>query len=386
MTAKIQVRRDTTANWITAASNILAPGEIALDTDLNQIKIGSNATYGSTPYLGATLPSFATTLTDLNDSSFRVMGLYSFTSAAALTNGPAAPTLLVTADGHAVLLVVKQSTYVTQTLWTYGTVSAFTPSKSYCRQYNGSAWNAWAPQSVWGADATNGVDLTAKSLRAKDTLIVDGASTLTGNVTVAGTTTLGDADADVVTVRAGSQAAPIITTAGDLDTGIFFPAADKLAFTAGGVRQLLLDPLNATAVLRALFAGGATFNGNLDLTAGRVRNSTAPSVPTDLLRAQELYDGFALGWATSNLTTITASTGALQWTTTGIGGTTVTLKPTVSGTSWAGIVIAYLSTAGGIGGVTVTSYTGTLITNSSACTVTTSSNTGGIVFMLYRVY
>jgi hypothetical protein len=386
MTAKIQVRRDTTANWAAASSNILAPGEIALDTDLNQIKIGSNIAYGSTPYLGATLPSFATALTDLNDSSFRVMGLYSFASAVGLTNGPAAPTVLVAADGHAVLLVVKQSTYVTQTLWTYGTVSPFTPSKSYCRQYNGSAWNAWAPQSVWGADATNGVDLIAKSLRAKDTLIVDGVSALVGNVIVAGTTTLGDTDADVVTVRAGAVGAPIITTAGDLNTGIFFPAADKLAFTGGGTQQLLLDS-TAAAVLKAVFVGGATFNGNLDLNSlGRVRNATAPTAAADVLRAQELYDGFALGWATTNATTITASTGTLQWTTTGIGTPTVTLKPTAGGTSWAGIVIAYLSTAGGVGGVTVTPYTGTLISSSSACTVSASGNTGGIVFMLYRVY
>jgi hypothetical protein len=45
----------------------------------------------------------------------------------------------------------------------------------------------------------------------------------------------------VTTVQAGSAAAPAITTSGDTNTGIFFPAADTIAFAEGGVEAMRLD-------------------------------------------------------------------------------------------------------------------------------------------------
>ena len=45
----------------------------------------------------------------------------------------------------------------------------------------------------------------------------------------------------VLTVQAGTAAAPAITTAGDTNTGIFFPAADTIAFSEGGAEAMRLD-------------------------------------------------------------------------------------------------------------------------------------------------
>jgi hypothetical protein len=45
----------------------------------------------------------------------------------------------------------------------------------------------------------------------------------------------------VATFSAGSAAAPAITTTGDTNTGIFFPAADTIAFSEGGVEAMRLD-------------------------------------------------------------------------------------------------------------------------------------------------
>ena len=45
----------------------------------------------------------------------------------------------------------------------------------------------------------------------------------------------------VTTVQAGTVSAPAITTSGDANTGIFFPAADTIAFTKGGVEAMRLD-------------------------------------------------------------------------------------------------------------------------------------------------
>ena len=45
----------------------------------------------------------------------------------------------------------------------------------------------------------------------------------------------------VTTVQAGTVSAPAITTSGDTNTGIFFPAADTIAFTEGGVESMRID-------------------------------------------------------------------------------------------------------------------------------------------------
>ena len=45
----------------------------------------------------------------------------------------------------------------------------------------------------------------------------------------------------VLTVQAGSASTPALTTAGDTNTGMFFPAADTIAFAEGGVEAMRLD-------------------------------------------------------------------------------------------------------------------------------------------------
>jgi hypothetical protein len=45
----------------------------------------------------------------------------------------------------------------------------------------------------------------------------------------------------VTTVQAGTAALPAITTTGDTNTGIFFPAADTIAFAEGGAESMRLD-------------------------------------------------------------------------------------------------------------------------------------------------
>ena len=45
----------------------------------------------------------------------------------------------------------------------------------------------------------------------------------------------------VATFSAGSNTAPSITTSGDTNTGLYFPAADTIAFTEGGVESMRID-------------------------------------------------------------------------------------------------------------------------------------------------
>jgi hypothetical protein len=58
-----------------------------------------------------------------------------------------------------------------------------------------------------------------------------------GNVTLTNVTI----SSGNVTVSAGSNTAPSITTVGDTNTGIFFPAADTIAFSDGGAEAMRID-------------------------------------------------------------------------------------------------------------------------------------------------
>ena len=95
------------------------------------------------------------------------------------------------------------------------------------------------------------------------------AATLSGNLTVSG----------VSTFSAGTAAAPSITTTGDTNTGIFFPAADTIAFTEGGTESFRVNssgnmglgttsPTNTAGFSRQLQIEGTTAALTLSGTTG----------------------------------------------------------------------------------------------------------------------
>ena len=91
------------------------------------------------------------------------------------------------------------------------------------------------------------------------------------NVEKLATTSTGIDVTGVLSVSDGSAGAPSITNTGDVNTGIFFPAADKIALSAGGTQRLTMaadgkvglgtdDPtsFNAAANQFVISAGGDT--------------------------------------------------------------------------------------------------------------------------------
>ena len=81
-----------------------------------------------------------------------------------------------------------------------------------------------------------------------------------------GITTPGITNQGVVEFTAGSVSAPSITTTGDTNTGIYFPAADTIAFTEGGVESMRIDSnanvgINTTSPSAKLDVVAASFNG-----------------------------------------------------------------------------------------------------------------------------
>ena len=123
--------------------------------------------------------------------------------------------------------------------------------------------------SFTGAEGEVTVDTT------KDTVVVHDGSTAGGvplakenNPTFTG----------VVTVAAGTVSAPAITTTGDTNTGIFFPAADTIAFTEGGAEAMRIDSSGNVGMGVSSITSGTALQVN---TAGKnlgiaVGSSTTP--------------------------------------------------------------------------------------------------------------
>jgi hypothetical protein len=64
------------------------------------------------------------------------------------------------------------------------------------------------------------------------------AANIAGNVGVGG----------VLTVQAGTAALPSVTPIGDTNTGLFFPAADTIAFSEGGVEAMRIDSVGNVGI------------------------------------------------------------------------------------------------------------------------------------------
>jgi hypothetical protein len=118
---------------------------------------------------------------------------------------------------------------------------------------SGSGFTSYfaSPPAIGGTApaAGNFTTLGASSTATLNTLVSSGA-TLTGgsiNGMAIGANTAADGNfttlgaTGVATFSAGTVSAPAITTTGDTNTGIFFPAADTIAFTEGGVESMRLD-------------------------------------------------------------------------------------------------------------------------------------------------
>ena len=123
--------------------------------------------------------------------------------------------------------------------------------------YTGSAWvAAYVSGTGFLASANNLSDVASTSsartnlglgtiaTQAASSVAITGGS-INGTTIGASTPSTGAfstlSATGVTTVQAGSVSAPAITTSGDTNTGIYFPAADTIAFTEGGVESMRID-------------------------------------------------------------------------------------------------------------------------------------------------
>jgi hypothetical protein len=89
----------------------------------------------------------------------------------------------------------------------------------------------------------------------------------------------------VTTVQAGTASAPAITTTGDTNTGIFFPAADTIAFSEGGVEAARFDASGNLGIGTSSVTSGY----RLEVSGAGVRN-TATNPFYDLYASGQALD------------------------------------------------------------------------------------------------
>jgi hypothetical protein len=90
---------------------------------------------------------------------------------------------------------------------------------------------------------------------------------------------------------AGTAAAPAITTTGDTNTGIFFPAADTIAFTKGGTEAMRIDSGGAVLVGTTTNYSIASSTATGFKTVGNGQTVAYASGDTPLFVGRQTNDG-----------------------------------------------------------------------------------------------
>jgi len=126
--------------------------------------------------------------------------------------------------------------------------------------------------SVGGTGTVNGLTLTG-TVTTSGNLTLGGTLNLLSPPAIGATTPASGAfttlsATGVTTVQAGTAALPAITTTGDTNTGIFFPAADTIAFTEGGAEAMRIDSSGNVGI-----GTSSPSNAKLDIASGNINLS-----------------------------------------------------------------------------------------------------------------
>ena len=154
-----------------------------------------------------------------------------------------------------------------------------------------------ASTDSWGTKVNSDLDLVDAIFTANGTGTSVGLNVGSGKVLTVG---------GIASHAAGSAAAPTITATGDTNTGIFFPAADTIAFAEGGAEAMRIDSSGNVGI-----GGAATNDGGY----GRCLQVTGTEA------ALELKAGSNISFVAQNGTTLqiknNATAGAMTFATVG---------------------------------------------------------------------
>jgi len=116
---------------------------------------------------------------------------------------------------------------------------------------------------------------------------IGGSTAAAGNFTTLGAT-------GVATFSAGTVSAPAITTTGDTNTGIFFPAADTIAFTEGGTESMRIDSSGNVGIGTSSPAQKLHVAGTIRATSGGATTS-AVTVTQGYINGDISSSNFSIG-------------------------------------------------------------------------------------------
>ena len=111
----------------------------------------------------------------------------------------------------------------------------------------------------------------------------------------------------VTTVQAGTADLPAITTTGDTNTGMFFPAADTIAFAEGGVEAMRIDSSGNLLVGTTTAAGRLTVKAPASGVTAAVTFSNSASTTLFTVREDGLLGTGVAANSPYNLTTANAA-------------------------------------------------------------------------------
>ena len=144
---------------------------------------------------------------------------------------------------------------------------------------------------------------------------VTGNMTVTGNVSVAALTAT-----DVVTFPAGTAALPSITTAGDPDTGIYFPSTNNVAFTTASTERMRISPSGNVLIGTTTTQTGAVLavTGGIQgtITSGTVVTASGTSIdftalPSWVKRITVIFQGVSTNGSSAYLVRLGTSGGVV---------------------------------------------------------------------------
>jgi hypothetical protein len=136
---------------------------------------------------------------------------------------------------------------------------------------------------------TGGLGVSGRINAANFDGIVGANTAAAGNFTTLGAT-------GVATFSAGTVSAPAITTTGDTNTGIFFPAADTIAFTEGGVESMRIDSSANVGI------GTTSPTAKLDIAASTNPELRLTSAADGYLQIGMFTNGAYIGTSSSDAT------------------------------------------------------------------------------------
>jgi hypothetical protein len=223
-----------------------------------------------------------------------------------------------------------------------------TPRAIYGNNFDGSAALTQVIASTFGGTGNGFTKFTGATTSEKTYTLPDASSTivvqggalgtpssgtvtnLTGTASININGTVGATTASsgafttlsatgVTTVQAGTAALPAITTSGDTNTGIFFPAADTIAFSEGGAEAMRIDSSGNLLVNTTTAQTGAkvSVTGGISgtITSGTAVASTSgtsidfTSIPSWVKRITVMFKGVSTNGSSNWLVRLGTSGG-----------------------------------------------------------------------------